>query len=106
MSLRISCRLLRLKLCRVKLYFRFACETEDFHFVLWNVCLFTFEGNIQYSKKVLRLAMEYADGDKIVYGRCRYFVLRRKQTSRITTHYAKNSHLITQLILITFAIYM
>ena len=25
--------------------------------------LFTFEGNIQCAKKVLRLAMEYADGD-------------------------------------------
>ena len=31
--------------------------------------LFTFKGNIQCAKKVLRLAMEYADGDKckIVY---------------------------------------
>ena len=26
--------------------------------------LFTFEGNIQCAKKVLRLAMEHADGDK------------------------------------------
>ena len=26
--------------------------------------LFTFKGNIQCAKKVLRLAMEYADGDK------------------------------------------
>ena len=29
--------LLRLKLSRVKLYFRFVCETEDF--VIWNVCI-------------------------------------------------------------------
>ena len=31
--------------------------------------MFTFEGNIQCAKKVLRLAMEYADGDtcKIVF---------------------------------------
>ena len=28
--------LLRLKLSRVELYFRFACETEDF--VIWNFC--------------------------------------------------------------------
>ena len=26
--------------------------------------LLTFEGNIQFAKKVLRLAMEHADGDK------------------------------------------
>ena len=37
-------QLLRLKLSRVKLYFRFACKME---FLL----LFTFEGNIQYAKK-------------------------------------------------------
>ena len=36
MTLRTSCWLLRLKLSRVKLYFRFACETEDF--VIWNFC--------------------------------------------------------------------
>ena len=60
---RTSCWLLGRKLSRVKLYFCFACETEDF--VIWNFCfLFTFEGNIQCATKVLRLAMEHADGDK------------------------------------------
>ena len=85
--------------------------------------LFTFEGNIQCAKKVLRLAMEHADGDKckIVFTspevmmefseekklklslnahqknlltyvnlwsfeRSRYFFLRQKQNSPITSH--------------------
>ena len=81
--------------------------------------LFTFKGNIQCAKKVLRLAMEYADGDKckIVYSspeamvefsgekklklslsarqkpiskiyieRSRYFFIRRRQNSPITSH--------------------
>ena len=36
---------------------------------MFALFLFTFKGNIQCAKKVLRLAMEYADGDKckIVY---------------------------------------
>ena len=81
--------------------------------------LFLFKGDIQCAKKVLRLAMEYADGDKfkIVYSspeamvefsgkkklklglnacqkpickiyveRSRYFFIRRKQNSPITSH--------------------
>ena len=63
MYLRTSCWLLRLKLSRVKLYFRFACKTEDFC-NLEFLFLFTFEGNIQCAIKVLRLAMEHTDGDK------------------------------------------
>ena len=36
---------------------------------MFALFLFTFKGNIQCAKKVVRLAMEYADGDKckIVY---------------------------------------
>ena len=36
---------------------------------MFALFLFTFKGNIQCAKKVLRLAMKYADGDKcnIVY---------------------------------------
>ena len=36
---------------------------------MFALFLFTFKGNIQCAKKVFRLAMEYADGDKckIVY---------------------------------------
>ena len=36
---------------------------------MFALFLFTFKGNTQCAKKVLRLAMEYADGDKckIVY---------------------------------------
>ena len=55
-----SCWLLRLKLSRVKLYFVFACKTENRRFCnLEFLFLFTFDRNIQCAKKVLRLAMEY-----------------------------------------------
>ena len=83
---------------------------------MFALFLFTFKGNIQFAKKVLRLAMEYADGDKckIVYSspeamvefsgekelklslskpickiyieRSRYFFIRHKQNSPITSH--------------------
>ena len=78
---------------------------------MFALFLFTFKGNIQCAKKVLRLAMEYADGDKckIVYSspeamkefsgekklklslsarqkRSRYFFIRRKQNSPFTSH--------------------
>ena len=82
---------------------------------MFALFLFTFKGNIQCAKKVLRLAMEYADGDKckIVYSspeamvefsgekkvknyplrsskiyieRSSYFFIRRKQNSPITSH--------------------
>ena len=82
---------------------------------MFALFLFTFKGNIQCAKKVLRLAMEYADGDKckIVYSspeamvefsgekklklslsaickiyieRSRYFFIRRKQNSPIISH--------------------
>ena len=88
---------------------------------MFALFLFTFKGNIECAKKVLRLAMEYADGDKckIVYSspeamvefsggkklklslsavfvkksickiyieRSRYFFIRRRQNSPITSH--------------------
>ena len=86
---------------------------------MFALFLFTFKGDIQCAKKVLRLAMEYADSDKckIVYSsleamvefsgekklklslsarqkpirkiyieRSRYFFIRRKQNSPITSH--------------------
>ena len=86
---------------------------------MFALFLFTFKGNIQCAKKVLPLAMEYADGDKckIVYSspevmvefsgekklklslsarqkpifkiyieRSRYFFIRRRQNSPITSH--------------------
>ena len=40
---------------------------------MFALFLFTFKGNIQCAKKVFRLAMEYADGDK-----CK-IVVRQKQ---------------------------
>ena len=57
--------LLRLKVSRVKPYFRFACETEDF--VIWYFCFCSLsKGIFNALKKVLRLAsaMECADGDR------------------------------------------
>ena len=83
---------------------------------MFALFLFTFKGNIQCAKKVLHLAMEYADSDKckIVYSspeamvefsgekklklslirarqkpickRSRHFFIRRKQNSPITSH--------------------